>query len=197
MKGAPREVGRNFSCGTNQITSLKDAPEKIGGDFECVLNKITSLEGVPKEIYGNFDCSMNLFTSLVGAPEKVDGDFKCTDNPLTSLKGAPKEIGGKFECPSFELDAGEWNPKGWTTILAKRTPRMAADVLNKAKELILTIFSAEALNQQIQKDPAGMMMALKSVLKDPGFSEIESKLVWPKGYEDEVELVGGLSSLGF
>ena len=191
LKEAPEEVGNEFDCGGNKLTSLEGAPQIVGGNFDCAVNQLTSLEGAPQSLKGYFFCFSNALTSLKGAPQEVGGDFICAGNPLTSLKGAPKEIGGKFDCQDLELelDAGQWNPKGWTRVLVEGSP--------KAKELIRTIFSAEALNPEIQKDPAGMMIALKSLLKDPEFSEITSKLVWPKGYEDEVELVGGLSSLGF
>jgi hypothetical protein len=42
-----------------------------------------------------------------------------------------------------------------------------------------------------------MIMNLKSVWNSPDFKDIKSKLVWPKEYEDEADLVGGLGHLGF
>jgi len=39
--GAPREVGGDFRCSGNLLTSLEGAPEKVGGDFWCVGNPIS------------------------------------------------------------------------------------------------------------------------------------------------------------
>jgi hypothetical protein len=67
----------------------------------------------------------------------------------------------------------------------------------KARKLILTLLSVEELNKEIQKDPAGMIMKLKEVWNNEVFKETRSKLVWPKGYEEEVEIVGDLYGVGF
>ena len=120
---------------------------------------------------------------------KVSGDFKCRNNKLTSLAGAPQEVGGDFECDAFVLEKEEWNPKGWLKVLREGSP--------EAQKLIPTIFSAEELNKQIQKDPTGMIMKLKEVWNDDDFKETRSKLVWPKGYGDSAELVGDLDDVGF
>ena len=93
-----KDVGRNFYCNNNQLTSLEGAPEKVGGSFYCISNQLTSLEGAPKEVGGYFDCRDNQLTSLEGAPKEVGGDFDCSDNQLTSLEGAPEKVGGNFDC---------------------------------------------------------------------------------------------------
>jgi hypothetical protein len=67
----------------------------------------------------------------------------------------------------------------------------------EAQKLILTVFSVEELNKEIQKNPAGMIMKLKGVWNDESFKETRSKLVWPRGYIDDAELAGDLDDIGF
>jgi hypothetical protein len=119
----------------------------------------------------------------------VGGDFLCYENNLTSLEGAPQGVGGRFKCDAFELKRGEWNLKGWLKVLKEGSP--------EAQKLILPLLPAEELNKEIQKDPAGMIMKLKDIWNDEGFKETRSKLVWPKGYEQEADLVGDLDDVGF
>jgi hypothetical protein len=189
LKGAPQKVGRNYYCTTNKLTSLEGAPQEIRGNFVCYGNSLTSLNGGPRKVSGSFYCTNNKLTSLEGAPQEVGGELFCDQNEFTSLEGAPEEVGGKFSCDAFGLGEKEWNLEGFL--------KVQREGKRKAQRLIMTMLTPEFLNREIQKDPAGMIMNLKSVLNDPGFSEIRSKLVWPKGYEDEVDLVGGLDSLGF
>ena len=90
------EVGGNFDCAYNKLTSLEGAPKEVGGSFHCWKNQLSSLEGSPEKVGGSFDCTDNKLTSLVGAPEKVGRDLSCHDNPLKSSKGKPEYIGGGF-----------------------------------------------------------------------------------------------------
>ena len=105
---------------------------------------------------------------------------------LIALNG---KVGGNFNCDAFELEQGEWNLQGLLKILKEGS--------SKSQELILKFLSPEVLNVEIQKDPAGMIMKLKEVWNDESFKEIRSKLVWPKGYEEEAGLVGDLDDVGF
>jgi hypothetical protein len=75
---------------------LEGAPKEVGGNFSCGNNSLTSLKGAPKEVGGHFSCSNNSLTSLEGTPEKVGGSFYCSYNPLITLEGLPKEIGGNL-----------------------------------------------------------------------------------------------------
>jgi len=84
-----KEVGGDFTCFFNDLTSLKGAPIKVGGFFDCSYNKLTSLKGAPQSVGEHFYCYNNTLTSLKGAPIKVGGQFNCSHNKLTSLKGAP------------------------------------------------------------------------------------------------------------
>ena len=189
LKGAPQEVGGDFDCQRNILTSLEGAPQEVGGYFYCSGNKLTSLEGAPEKIGGDFVCYSNSLTSLEGAPQEVGGDFYCSGNKLTSLEGAPEKIGGDFSCDVFHLENGGWNPEGWLEILKNGK--------SEAQSLILTLLTPQNLNQKIQKDPAGMIIKLKEVWNDESFREIRSKLVWPRGYEEEADLVGDLDDIGF
>ena len=183
------KVSGDFNCGENKLTSLEGAPQEVSGDFRCFRNNLTSLAGAPLKVGGDFHCFRNNLTSLAGAPQEVGGDFSCYKNRLASLEGAPQEVGGDFDCGEFQLDEEEWNLKGWLKVLNEGTP--------EAQKLISAILSAEALNKEIQKDPAGMAMKLKEVWNDGNFKEIRSKLVWPKGYGDSADLVGDLDDIGF
>ena len=210
LEGAPQEVGGVFNCRSNELTSLAGAPQKVGGDFWCERNNLrslagapqevgegfycsennlTTLEGAPQEVGGGFSCKENKLTSLKGAPQKVGRDFDCSENNLTSLSGAPKEVGGGFECDAFQLEEGEWNLEAWLRVLKEKSP--------KAQKLILTFFPAEELNKEIARDPAGMIMKLKKIWNDENFKETRSKLVWPKGFGEEADLVGDLDDVGF
>ena len=189
LEGAPQEVGVGFDCNYTYLTSLKGAPQKVGGDFFCSYNKLTSLEGAPQEVGGDFVCLENKLTSLEGAPQEVGGDFDCSRNNLTSLEGAPQEVGEYFYCGFFKLGPGKWNLRGWLRNLKSRKPEV--------QSLILTLISPEVMNQEIQKDPAGMIMKLKGVWNDESFRETRSKLVWPQGYEKEMDIIGGLNTIGF
>jgi hypothetical protein len=189
LNGAPQKVGGNFSCRWNQLTTLKGAPQEVGGNFSCRNNQLTTLEGAPQKVGGDFDCWHNQLTSLEGAPQKIRGDFVCYNNSLTSLEGAPQEVGGYFYCDAFTLESGEWNLEGWLEVLKKGKM--------EAQQLILPLLPPEVLNQEIRKDPTGMIMKLKEVWNDESFRETRSKLVWPRGYEEEADLVGDLDDVGF
>jgi len=92
------DVGGNFYCYNNKLTSLEGAPKSVGGNFSCYSNQLTSLEGAPRSVSGGFYCDDNKLTSLEGAPSSVGGSFGCTSNKLTSLEGAPESVGGSFHC---------------------------------------------------------------------------------------------------
>ncbi len=210
LKGAPQEVGGNFSCSYNPIDSLVGAPQKVGGFFRCEANELTSLEGGPQTVGDSFTCGYNSLTtlhggpqkvgndynciknnlkSLEGAPKKVGGTFYCFRNPLTSLNGAPEEVVGGFVCDGFNLGRGEWNRNTWLRIFDKGS---AVD-----KQLVLPLLSAKEINRRIPQDPAGMIMMLKGVWNSEKFKEIRSELVWPEGYEKEMNLAGDMGNLGF
>jgi hypothetical protein len=188
LEGAPKEVGGDFHCSYNKLASLEGSPQKIGGDFECSFNKLTSLFGGPQKVGGNFECSYNDLASLKGAPKEVGGNFHCDGNRLESLEGAPQKVGASFSCDAFSLGSGEWNPDGWMEVFVEGSP--------DAQKLIMPFLTPEELNQQIQKDPEGTMVRLKRIWNRPDFRETRSGLVFPRGYEGEMDLMGTLSDVG-
>ena len=184
------DVEGGFDCAAKDLEGFVGVKfGKVSGDFHCHDNKLTSLSGAPKEVGGSFDCRNNSLTTLAGAPLEVGRSFYCRNNSLTTLSGAPQKVGRSFYCDAFGLERGEWNLRGWLKVLEEGSP--------EAQSLISTILPAEELNKEIQKDPAGMIMKLKDIWNDEGFKETRSKLVWPKGYEQEADLVGDLDDVGF
>ena len=78
---------------------MNGAPREVGGEFKCHYNELTTLEGSPKVVGDGFDCSYNKLTSLKGAPEKVGGYFSChynnykfTENDVLNLSNVEGEI---------------------------------------------------------------------------------------------------------
>jgi hypothetical protein len=206
LEGAPQVVGVNFNCSGNKLTSLEGAPQEVGGNFNCSYNKLTSLEGAPQVVGVSFTCSGNKLTSLKGAPQEVGSNFYCSDNNLTSLEGAPQVVGGYFNCSDNELTSLEGAPQevGWGFRFNDMDIPGDEWELDKLflsrwmkNDLIADLFDPELLNQQIAKDPAGMILKLKSIWNKEYFAEIRSNLVWPAGYEEQMGLSGDLGDVGF
>ena len=110
LEGAPNDVGGLFNCDNNNLTTLEGAPKKVGGDFNCSENELTTLDGAPKKVGGYFDCCHNNLTTLEGAPNEVGGYFSCGINKLTTLEGAPQKVGGGFVCNYNKLTTLEGAP---------------------------------------------------------------------------------------
>jgi hypothetical protein len=95
---------RNGSKGNLILRQMKltKLPEilrdvNVGGDFVCCRNKLTSLINSPKSVGHSFYCYGNNLTTLEGCTQKVGGEFDCSSNiELTSLSGAPKFVGRNF-----------------------------------------------------------------------------------------------------
>jgi hypothetical protein len=194
LAGAPQKVNGSFGCFGNQLTTLAGVPQKVNGSFSCFGNQLTTLAGAPQTVNGSFDCSGNQLTTLVGAPQTVDGGFSCNTNQLTTLVGAPQTVGGHFSCSynqlttlagapqtvrksfycdSFELQNGEWNPQGWTKILATGD--------SKARSLIVTLplfdagFWLQKLKGDLKKD-GQVLLQLADLWDEPGWEEQRQKI---------------------
>lgn len=190
LEGGPKIVRGHFDCRSNNLTTLKGGPEEISGNYLCMNNDLVSLEGSPKVIRGSFYCDGNKLTSLKGGPEEVRSSwFDCSKNPLASLEGAPKKIDGRFKCDEFEAMYSEWNQVGWGKMFKRGS--------EKIQKLVLPLLNATTLNQEIEKDPEGMMMKLKSFWNSPNFSSVRKDLVIPARYKEEMDTLGDLSNLGF
>lgn len=185
LKGAPQIVGGDFYCTSTTLMSLVGAPQTVGGTFHCSNNKLTSLEGAPKTVGGGFDCYKNNLTSLKGAPRTVGEDFSCGENNLTSLEGAPQTV-VDFSCNAFSLDRKDWNLAGWLKILTTGTP--------EARDLIRTLpqLDPAALQQEIDRNPEGMLVKMKDFLRNPNFGGLK----WPERLEQEKELLSDLGDIG-
>ena len=85
-----KEVGGDFYCNVNQLTSLKGCPETVGGGFSCGNNQLTSLKYCPETVGGNFICNNSQLTSLEYCPETVGGYFYCNNNQITNFDGLPE-----------------------------------------------------------------------------------------------------------
>ena len=182
-------VSGDFYCYDNSFKTLEGAPESVGGHFSCTKNRLTTLEGAPKVVGGDFDCSKNNITTLDGAPESVGGDFFCGyNNRLTTLEGAPETIGGEFSSDFIEIPNGQWGLSSWLKVLEKGN--------SEARKLISTLISPEALNKRMSESPEKTMVALKAVWNSPEFAKTRSQLKIPKGYEDEMDLLGDLDDVG-
>ena len=219
LEGGPQEVGGHFYCEHNQLTSLEGAPQKVGGGFHCGDNSLTTLEGAPQVVGGRFDCSNNNLTSLKGAPQKVGWIFDCGNNQLTSLEGGPGKIGGYLYCGCGDNPVSEEtikrifdivlvnDSKSYTTSYMEAVETIWDEIPVEDQALLYRpefewvgfkgFLPPEALNQEIQKDPAGMAITLKEVWNDKWFKETRDQLVWPKGYEKEAHLLGDLDDVGF
>ena len=164
----------------------------VDGDVYCENQKLENMKGVSfGRVRGNFSCSYNEITSLGGAPQEVGGDFYCSGNELISLEGAPQKIGGNFLFNDINrygelcIPGDEW---GLDRLLLSHWMK---------NELIADLFDPELLNQQIAKDPTGMILKLKNIWNKDAFAEIRSKLVWPAGYGEQMDLSGDLGDIGF
>ena len=111
LKGCPEVVCGGFTCNSNKLTNLKSCPKTVNGSFYCFNNNLTSLKDCPEVIHGDFNCSDNALTSLEYCPEVIHGSFNCSDNALTSLEYCPEVIPGNFYCSYNELTNFTYFPK--------------------------------------------------------------------------------------
>jgi hypothetical protein len=49
LEGGPKEVGGDFYCANNQLTTLEGGPKEVGGGFHCDNNQLTTLKAKPKK----------------------------------------------------------------------------------------------------------------------------------------------------
>ena len=161
----------------------------MNGNFDCSNNFLTSLQGAPQTVEGNFNCYQNKLTTLEGAPLTVKGNFSCFKNKLTTLAGAPLTVKGNFSCDAFELEHGEWNPKGWLEVIRTGSP--------EARNLMSTLpyLQPDWWNSELSKDPARTIQLLApwwSQMSD----ELKREIRIPSGYEDRLGMRSEFSNLG-
>ena len=115
------DVSNYFTCGNNNLTSLKHCPKNVGDTFSCGYNNLTSLEHCPRNVGGNFYCSYNKLTSLKSLffdangqsrNININGDLYCGGNPIPIYEyrwwflGTMKNnvVGGQIHTSNVKLD---------------------------------------------------------------------------------------------
>ena len=206
---APEYVGGWFNCSSNMLTTLDGSPKKYMGDlFDCSNNKLATLKGAPLEVPGDFLCYENNLINLEGAPDKVGGDFSCFGNSLISLKGAPNEIGGMFQCDAFLIRPDKefgWNIETWLRILNGNIDtdyyetgyHIEISDKKRASDLILSLLDPDYFNKELKLNPGRVIIMLKDMWNNEDFADIRKDIIIPKEYEKVMDLVSGLSSIGF
>lgn len=102
-------VTGDFNCENLDLKTLENCPTEVGNNFYCGSNKLTTLVGGPlKAKY--YDCCYNQLKDLIGAPKEVDKLFRCSSNNLYTLKGGPVKV-GTFDCSDNNLETLSWAPK--------------------------------------------------------------------------------------
>jgi hypothetical protein len=145
LEGCPKEVGENFFCYSNLLSTLEGGPEKVGGYYSCFQNHLTSLVGAPENVPGEFNCRNNDLRDLTGSPREVGKDFICSNNDLVSLAGAPEKVGGFFQ--SNKVSTSKWSLENLVKdYLDHRTHP-------ESKKIIGTLVSPEALQRRIDENP--------------------------------------------
>jgi len=166
--------GGDFSCASNELTSLAGAPSHVGGNFSCRACTLKSLKGAPSHVGGSFYCNDNELASLAGTPSHVGGSFYCYDNELASLAGAPSHVGGAFYCYSNKLTSLKDVHKHVTEI--KGIFYAVANPINSHALGLLLIKGVtevrldnkrvmEILNSYLGKGRAGMLMAQEELIE--------------------------------
>jgi hypothetical protein len=112
----------DFSCQSNQLTSLEGCPTSVGGKFSCWRNQITSLEGCPTTVGSSFSCEDNRISSLKDIHKQVKeihGRFNASQNPIKSHVLGLLLIKG---CTKVELMSNNPETKKVQDILNKYLP---------------------------------------------------------------------------
>ena len=73
--GKTVKVKGNVDLSGLDLTKIPINFTEVGGDFYCSYNKLTSLEGAPEEVGESFYCSHNPLKSTKGKPESIGGEI--------------------------------------------------------------------------------------------------------------------------
>jgi hypothetical protein len=76
------QVSEDFNCSLNPLNSLKGAPFEVGNNFTSIHNGLKSLDFAPLKVHGHFDCSNNLLTTLDSLNSTIDGELNCSCNKI-------------------------------------------------------------------------------------------------------------------
>ena len=83
--------------------SGKFSKTEVGGDFQCDKNQLTSIKGSPLIVDGGFKCSLNLLQNLIGGPERVGWSLNCSNNLIETINGFPKWVGENINSENNQL----------------------------------------------------------------------------------------------
>jgi hypothetical protein len=100
----------------------------VGGNFYCINNSLSTLVGAPRWVGGNFYCIINLLETLTNAPKSVGGEFGCD---YTSDLGLLRII--LSNCSDIMLYRA---PETVTNIIQKYLGKGQSGALQCAAELI-------------------------------------------------------------
>jgi hypothetical protein len=89
------DVNGNVNLYGFDLTELPLTFNKVSGYFSCGYNNLTTLKGSPKWVGGFFGCSNNRLPSLEFSPDYVGYFFSCEYNKLTD-NYCIAEIGNDF-----------------------------------------------------------------------------------------------------
>jgi hypothetical protein len=128
--GCPSEVGSEFNCSGNLLSSLEGGPKKAP-DYFCANNYLISLDGISEDaqnisapgnslenilalngrsIKENLFLNNNFLKSLEGCPKEIGGSLDISECNLSSLKGCSIKVDKNFDCSANQLDSLEGGP---------------------------------------------------------------------------------------
>jgi len=130
LSGCPSEVGSEFNCSGNLLSSLEGGPKKAP-DYFCANNYLTSLDGIAedaqnisapgnslenisaingRQIRENLFLNNNFLKSLEGCPKEIGGSLDISECNLSSLDGCPVKVAKNFDCSANNLTSLEGGP---------------------------------------------------------------------------------------
>lgn len=93
LEGGPEICDGSYICNETNIKNLIGAPKSVGKNFSCTHNKqLTSLEGIPSKIGGYFSCISSPIETIDHLPEYVGGFVNLGNTQIESLQDIHKKI---------------------------------------------------------------------------------------------------------
>ena len=204
-----------------QSTEL-DLDPKIGKEY---IKKLEDLVSFPDLYQGNFETWMSVIDGDLYSEEMsvTKSEYNKFLKEYKRIKDANPDqaildyflIGISGELPDTDFEDLDEKPIEWWLkeygVFTQEIAYMAKCVWDNIEwkldrlflsswaknNLVADLFDPELLNQQIAKDPTGMIIKLKNIWNNESFAEIKNKLVWPSGYGDQMNLFGDLGDVGF
>lgn len=159
LKGAPRRVGRSFTCNDLiGLRSLEGAPDYIGTNFDAENSDLEELN-CPNTKCKNFWISGNEelsslkngphaeeaiiaencdLTNLLGVYPDFKGTLDVMGNPIESLKGCPKKLKA-LDCAETDITSLEYAPLEAEYIRIARCPRINQEAIDNYKKVAIGV----------------------------------------------------------